>query len=359
MSNSLFRLLVPSEEQEDPESVLVNLAPPVKHDAAYTQPSAPSVSASSGTTAWMETPAAPHVHAQPAAAHPVVHQQPHLHEESAAASAHALNAAAVEALLEDDVEVDVPAPVPAAPVVAAPVVAAPPAVPTDPFKKLNYSDIVKKAQGGAAAATAPTAATPVSAPRAAPAQPAAAAPVQTTSSASFTAGFSVYVKQVPEAASEADLRAVFAPFGTVTAVDVQVGRSFAFVKFDSHAAVVAAVTSASANPLVVHGATLRVEERNSSRGGGSSSGATAGGASGSGNHGGRDGAGRSRGERGGRDGRDGRDGQRDGRDRQQGGGGGGGDRNRGGDRDRDGSRQGASKGSSGGRSGSSGNTKAN
>lgn len=284
VSNSVFRLLVPSEEQGDINSVLVNLAPP----AAQPTPAA----------AWT----APETKPVPAAS-------PAPEENVAVASVDATGDrlsgyVAVEALLQEaanEVEEPVSAPEPVAvpepapaPVVevAKPVVVAPVAAPADPKKKLNYSDIVKKVNSGAAPA-APAAA-PVVAPRPTPAPVAAPAPVATSSS------YSVYIKQVPEATTSAELHTLFSAFGHVVSVDQQAGKSFAFVKFDSATAVQAAL---QASTLTLHGQNLRVEER--SRPAGSSSGA---GANQSNNHGrGRD-----------RDHRDrsGRDGHKDNRDRE-------------------------------------------
>ena len=319
VSNSVFRLLVPSEEQGDINSVLVNLAAP----AAYTQPAA----------AWTAPESQPASVASPAP------------EESSAASSVDASGdrlsgyVAVEALLQEAANeaeevasapevVSVPEAKPTpAPVVEVtkPVVAAP-AAPVDPLKKLNYSDIVKKINSGAAP-VAPAAA-PAVVHRAAPTPVAAPAPAAVSSTNS------VYIKQVPEAATSAELHALFSAFGNVVNVDQQAGKSFAFVKFDSAAAVQAAVQATSGDKtLSLHGQNLRVEERNVSRPAGSSSGA---GANSSGNNGGR---GR---ERDNRD-RSGRDGNRENRDRDHKGGDRSGPRRDGDNRPRDGNKTGGSR----------------
>jgi len=319
VSNSVFRLLVPSEEQGDINSVLVNLAAP----AAYTQP----------TAAWTAPESKPVPVASPAP------------EESSAASSVDASGdrlsgyVAVEALLQEAANeaeeivstpeaVSVPEvkPTPAPVVeVAKPVVAAP-AAPVDPLKKLNYSDIVKKINSGAAR-VAPAAA-PAVVHRAAPAPVAAPAPAAVSSTNS------VYIKQVPEAATSAELHALFSTFGNVVNVDQQAGKSFAFVKFDSAAAVQAAVQATSGDKtLSLHGQNLRVEERNLSRPAGSSSGA---GAHSSGNNGGR---GR---ERDNRD-RSGRDGNRENRERDHKGGDRAGPRRDGDNRPRDGNKPSGSR----------------
>jgi len=266
VSNSVFRLLVPSEEQGDINSVLVNLAPP----AAYTQPAA-----TTSASAWT----APE---QPAAASPAP-------EESSAASAVDASGdrlsgyVAVESLLQEAAneadaepvpepaaapvaEVEAPAPevIPApvavltatvAVAAVAAVAAAAPAAPVDPLKKWNYSDIVKKLGSDA---PAPAVAPAVVRRAPAPTPVAAPAPVSTV--------HSIYIKQVPEAATAAELETLFASFGKVVSVDQQAGKSFAFVKFESAAAVQAAVAATAGDKtLSLHGQNLRVEERNTSR----------------------------------------------------------------------------------------------
>lgn len=258
MSNSVFRLLVPSEEQGDINSVLVNLAAPAASASAWTAP---------------EKPAAP---------------SPAPEESSAASSVDASGDrlsgyVAVESLLQEAAnEADEePVPEPVAPVAepevvtpevipapvavvaatvavaaVAAVAAAAPAAPADPLKKWNYSDIVKKL--GNDAAPAPAAAPAVVRRAPAPAPVAAPAPASSV--------HSIYIKQVPEAATAAELQTLFSAFGNVVNVDQQAGKSFAFVKFDSAAAVQAAVAATSGDKtLVLHGQNLRVEERNTSR----------------------------------------------------------------------------------------------
>eukprot|EP00428_Durinskia_dybowskii_P069362 CAMPEP_0170389832 /NCGR_PEP_ID=MMETSP0117_2-20130122/18824_1 /TAXON_ID=400756 /ORGANISM="Durinskia baltica, Strain CSIRO CS-38" /LENGTH=429 /DNA_ID=CAMNT_0010645839 /DNA_START=174 /DNA_END=1463 /DNA_ORIENTATION=- len=317
VSNSVFRLLVPSEEAEVVDGgVLVQLTP---------------TAASVAPAAVVETPAAP-VAVVPAtkSVEDAISTAAVAASTTAAATAAESSAAghieAVEALLQEPAELEALATEPAPAATAPAAAAAPIAAPADPNRKWNYSDIVKKINSGASPAAAPVQQTRAPAPTH-KVVPTAPAPAPTP------VVYSVYVKQVPEAATAADLTALFSQFGVVTAVDMVSARSFAFVKYDSPAAITAAVAAGAAGKLTVHGQSLRVEERNPTRTAAtSSSGAT----SGSGRD--RDGAsGRNR-ERNGRDGRD------NGKER-------GGDRERG-DRNRS-SGGGEGKAGSGGRGGGS------
>eukprot|EP00596_Hydrurales_sp_CCMP1899_P007109 CAMPEP_0119042014 /NCGR_PEP_ID=MMETSP1177-20130426/14293_1 /TAXON_ID=2985 /ORGANISM="Ochromonas sp, Strain CCMP1899" /LENGTH=385 /DNA_ID=CAMNT_0007008513 /DNA_START=152 /DNA_END=1306 /DNA_ORIENTATION=+ len=72
---------------------------------------------------------------------------------------------------------------------------------------------------------------------------------------------SLYVKQVPEAVTEADVLALFGKFGTVKRVELNGPRGFAFVDYDSAASVQACLASTKEGPLELLGAALKVEER--------------------------------------------------------------------------------------------------
>jgi hypothetical protein len=88
------------------------------------------------------------------------------------------------------------------------------------------------------------------------------------SSAPGTGGphFSIYVNQLPPQTTVSDLNAVFGSFGTILDIDQLAGRSFAFVEFDSSAAMKSAVAAGLQDPrLALYGQVLGVEERNSIR----------------------------------------------------------------------------------------------
>ena len=182
------------------------------------------------------------------------------------------------------------------------------------LKKLNYSDIVKKTAAGGITAAPPggitaappggITATPPGGITAAPAGKASHSvdvkktashsvdskarsasrnpnPSKQTSSgdssssselpASSAPGaggphFSIYVNQLPPQTTVSDLHAVFGSFGTILDIDQLAGRSFAFVEFDSSAAMKSAVAAGLQDPrLALHGHVLGVQERNSVR----------------------------------------------------------------------------------------------
>ncbi|KAJ1438535.1 hypothetical protein B484DRAFT_416201, partial [Ochromonadaceae sp. CCMP2298] len=165
----------------------------------------------------------------------------------------------------------IPAPAPApAPTAAAAVTTA---APSDPLKKLNYSDIVKKISEVPAPTPAPrrvsasvptaSAASSVGAVAVVPAGVGAGERGLGAGAAERVGGerggHSIYVKQLPEATTSTELRDLFAPFGAVLQADTQVGRSFAFVKFETLAAAQAAVAAGAEGGLNVRGAEIKVE----------------------------------------------------------------------------------------------------
>lgn len=205
----------------------------------------------------------------------------------------------------------------------APVAAPEPSVPSVPK---SYSDMARA--GAIAQATASPARLPM--------RPSSARPTSTLKVQEFAGpgsskqpataagpSLSLYVKQVPENASEQDVLALFGRFGTVKRVELNGQRGFAFVDYESASSVQSCLLSTKESALELLGSALKVEERNS-RGGGGPGGNSTGGRSKSGVR---------------------REGDRDNRDRREGGrgeggrgsgggreGGGGGDRER---RDRD------------------------
>jgi RNA recognition motif. (a.k.a. RRM, RBD, or RNP domain) len=92
---------------------------------------------------------------------------------------------------------------------------------------------------------------------------------------------SLYVKQVPENASEQDVLTLFGRFGPVKRVELNGQRGFAFVDYESASAVQACLSSTKESALELLGSALKVEERNS-RGGGGPGGNSSGGRSKSG-----------------------------------------------------------------------------
>jgi len=167
------------------------------------------------------------------------------------------------------------------------------------LKKLNYSDIVKKSATGGITATPPGGITAApsgkashsvdskktvshsvdSKTRSASRNP---NPSKQTSSGDSSSSsselpvssapgaggphFSIYVNQLPPQTTVSDLHAVFGSFGTILDIDQLAGRSFAFVEFDSSAAMKSAVAAGLQDPrLALHGQVLGVQERNSTR----------------------------------------------------------------------------------------------
>jgi hypothetical protein len=123
---------------------------------------------------------------------------------------------------------------------------------------------------------------------------------------------SIYVKQFPEDTTSDELKAAFAAFGDVKAVELS-AKGFAFVDLSSAAALQAIL--ASPEPITIRGSALTIEERNSAKtgnraangGGGGGGGASNGRRSGdkdtkNGREGGRGEGGRDRGQRRGSDG---------------------------------------------------------
>lgn len=92
---------------------------------------------------------------------------------------------------------------------------------------------------------------------------------------------SLYVKQVPENASEQDVLTLFGRFGPVKRVELNGQRGFAFVDYESASSVQACLLSTKESALELLGSALKVEERNS-RGGGGPGGNSSGGRSKSG-----------------------------------------------------------------------------
>lgn len=74
--------------------------------------------------------------------------------------------------------------------------------------------------------------------------------------------FSVYVSNLPDTITEAQLALAFTPFGTVAQVDITRGKKYAFVKFEQIVAMQSALDHTV--PIEVNGAILRVEERTKS-----------------------------------------------------------------------------------------------
>ena len=61
--------------------------------------------------------------------------------------------------------------------------------------------------------------------------------------------------------TETELRDLFAPFGDVIRVDISSGKGFAFIDFDSRSTMMTVLGAKS--PFMLHGNTLKVEERSS------------------------------------------------------------------------------------------------
>ena len=167
------------------------------------------------------------------------------------------------------------------------------------LKKLNYSDIVKKTAAGGITAAPPGGITATPAGKAShsvdvkktashsvdskarsasrnpnPSKQTSSGDSSSSSSelpASSAPGaggphFSIYVNQLPPQTTVSDLHAVFGSFGTILDIDQLAGRSFAFVEFDSSAAMKSAVAAGLQDPrLALHGHVLGVQERNSVR----------------------------------------------------------------------------------------------
>lgn len=92
------------------------------------------------------------------------------------------------------------------------------------------------------------------------------APTAIAPSLSYTNGkpsYSVYVSQIPEAANEQDLAEAFAKFGKIVQIDYKANRGFAFVKFESQSSMQDAL--AHTEPVVLHDAIVRIEERTISK----------------------------------------------------------------------------------------------
>jgi len=84
-------------------------------------------------------------------------------------------------------------------------------------------------------------------------------------SAGKTPSYSIYVNQLHEDATLTDLNRVFSSFGSILSIEHVSGRSYAFLKYDSQAAVKHAVEHNM--PIEILGKVVRVEERNPARGG--------------------------------------------------------------------------------------------
>lgn len=86
-----------------------------------------------------------------------------------------------------------------------------------------------------------------------------------SASAGKTPSYSIYVNQLHEDATLTDLNRVFSSFGPILSIEHVSGRSYAFLKYDSQAAVKHAVEHTQ--PIEILGKVVRVEERNPARGG--------------------------------------------------------------------------------------------
>jgi hypothetical protein len=131
-------------------------------------------------------------------------------------------------------------------------VAAP--VDTTPSVPKSFADLVKSWGGDAATpAAAPAPTKKKRAPAAEAAKQAAAAPPTSSS---------LFVNQLPEGSSEADLRALFDEFGVIKRIDVH-ARGYAFVDYEESASVGRVLTrlAEAADAFNVRGTPIRVEER--------------------------------------------------------------------------------------------------
>ena len=157
------------------------------------------------------------------------------------------------------------------------VIAVVPEVASLPSAPRSYSDMARAAASSSNAPASPSrfGARPPNA------RPSSSAPkvaeVPKPSPAANTPSFSVYVKQVPEAATESAVLAIFSRFGTVKRVELNGPRGFAFVDYDSAASVQSCLSGSKEAPLELAGAILKVEERNSKGGGGGPGGNSGGG----------------------------------------------------------------------------------
>jgi hypothetical protein len=80
----------------------------------------------------------------------------------------------------------------------------------------------------------------------------------------------IYVNHVEAGIKQPDIVEFFSPFGTVSSVDLPIGRGFAFVEFLESEAVQAVLAKHNKEPLALSGKELHIEERQAKgRGGGS------------------------------------------------------------------------------------------
>lgn len=255
MRNSVFRLL--NGPTASTVSVSVQAGATAAIDASTTTSNNTTHTASTST-------AEPEVHTAPTPAAPVVEavvQTP----APAPVQVHVPEVVAVEVphvAVHEIVHVDTPIPA------AVPE----PSVPSAPK---SYSDMARAGAGAAAQAVASPARLTM---RPSSARPTTALKTQESFSAgsgsskppAAAAGpsLSLYVKQVPENASEQDVLTLFGRFGPVKRVELNGQRGFAFVDYESASSVQACLSSTKESTLELLGATLKVEERNSRAGGG-------------------------------------------------------------------------------------------
>ena len=246
--NSVFRLLNGPSTTSVSVSVQACVAAPISMDAS-TATGNTSTNSASTSTAEQEV----HHTAVPVAAPTVIAAAP------VPAEVHVLEALGAEA----------PIPPIAEPVLAlASQSVASVLEPSAPSAPRSYSDMARAAASQTPASPARFTSRPVSARPSASALKAQEFTAAKPTAAATGPSLSLYVKQVPEAATESDVLALFGRFGVVKRVELNGQRGFAFVDYDNAASVQACLVATKEAAISLHGTALKVEERNSRGGGG-------------------------------------------------------------------------------------------